>query len=803
MPYTVTIFKNIQATSTPFFIDVNKIFDRIRKCHSKELVKKIRKEPEKKARDIIKKDLPSICFSGRFKNRSIKGCLQHSGLICVDFDKYENETIYNEQREILKSDKYTFALFTSPSGNGLKVIVKIPAKIDEHTQRFKALQEYYKSPYFDITTQDISRVCYESIDSDIYINENSEEFTDIIKDEHFEIETRPPVLKLNSDIQIINKLQKWFDKKYTMGKGERNANLFKFASALNEFGITYNDAISHLNNYEASDFNRSEIERTVKSAYSNTTVHNTKYFEDNETKAQIKTQLKSGLSIEKVCKTFPEYSEEQIQQTAKELEAEATVLEFWNVSSKGKINVVVFKYKSFLEQNGYFKYCPKNSQQYHFVHIENSFIEATTTENIKDFVLNYLLNNNEYEVYEVMAKSPLYFRDDFLSLLASIADNFYKDTKEYAMLYYRNCAVKVYADKIKQIEYINLDGMVWKHHVIDRDFQNTKFEGCYLDKFCHLISGNDEQRKKSLKSAIGYLLHSYKTSANNTAIIFNDEKISDKPNGGSGKGLVCRAISEIKRTVIIDGKRFDPKATFTYQRVTPETQMLVFDDIKKNFDFEYLFSIITEGITVEKKNKDEIHIPIDKSPKIAITTNYTIPGDGGSFARRRHDIELSSHFNELHTPYDEFGILLYDDFDKLEWQRFDCFMIDCIQIFLKEGIVKCNYVNFKQKQLINDTSREFYEWVKTPESNVLTKVKLYRNELYDSFINFNIDSWSNEKYRPSKKSFKGYLDRLAFYFEMPIIHGRDQTGQWTIIDGTEDKTLENKYKPVKDLTLPF
>jgi len=41
-----------------------------------------------------------------------------------------------------------------------------------------------------------------------------------------------------------------------------------------------------------------------------------------------------------------------------------------------------------------------------------------------------------------------------------------------------------------------------------------------------------------------------------------------------------------------------------------------------------LFSVVTEGLTLEKKNKDAIKIPFSKSPKIAITTNYAIKGSG-------------------------------------------------------------------------------------------------------------------------------------------------------------------------------
>ena len=80
------------------------------------------------------------------------------------------------------------------------------------------------------------------------------------------------------------------------------------------------------------------------------------------------------------------------------------------------------------------------------------------------------------------------------------------------------------------------------------------------------------------------------------------------PEGGTGKGLLVNAVSNLKKVTILDGKTFDKNKSFAYQVVTTSTQILVFDDVKKNFDFEGLFSLITEGITLEKKNKDAINL---------------------------------------------------------------------------------------------------------------------------------------------------------------------------------------------------
>ena len=106
---------------------------------------------------------------------------EHSGIICLDFDGYESDKLLLEEKEKLTKDRYTFSVFVSPSGLGLKVLVKIPAEEENHKKFFNSLQSHFDSPYFDITCKNVSRVCYESYDPLIYINEQSSVFNQIVE----------------------------------------------------------------------------------------------------------------------------------------------------------------------------------------------------------------------------------------------------------------------------------------------------------------------------------------------------------------------------------------------------------------------------------------------------------------------------------------------------------------------------------------------------------------------------------------------------------------------------------------------
>jgi hypothetical protein len=233
-------------------------------------------------------------------------------------------------------------------------------------------------------------------------------------------------------------------------------------------------------------------------------------------------------------------------------------------------------------------------------------------------------------------------------------------------------------DEVKEIDYMNLNGFIWKNQIINRNYQKVDHHNAEYRRFIWLVAGQNKMRYNSFKSVIGFFLHSYKSAGKNRAVICNDEVISDNPNGGSGKGLFAQALGKMKNLSILDGKQFNFNKSFPFQTVGVDTQILDFDDVAKNFPFENMFSLVTEGITLEKKNKDAIHIPFADTPKILMSTNYTIGGIGGSFERRKFEIEFSSYFNVRYTPADEFGRQLFDDWDDDEWHVFDNYMIQCL-----------------------------------------------------------------------------------------------------------------------------
>ena len=100
MDTQITIFKNIKETETPFFKEVSFILKRIKEGKSKNLIKEIRKEKDKTARNELKKNLPAICFSGQFNKRSDSSLLEYSGIMCLDFDGYKKQKDMLQDKEM-------------------------------------------------------------------------------------------------------------------------------------------------------------------------------------------------------------------------------------------------------------------------------------------------------------------------------------------------------------------------------------------------------------------------------------------------------------------------------------------------------------------------------------------------------------------------------------------------------------------------------------------------------------------------------------------------------------------------------
>jgi len=197
---------------------------------------------QKKERNKIKKLLPYITPAGIFTERRNKCLVEKSGYAPIDIDYIEDVEKVKDQ---LSKDPYVSMAFISPSGAGIKVIIKIASDSD-YKLYVASFYDYLHTTYdikndtLDRSTHDIARACFLGYDPKAYLNLNAKVFNKIImvdapkkKDTSRSAKEYREVLKLlysGYDKQTIYKKMEEFDKWKTSPESYQNYTFQKAES---------------------------------------------------------------------------------------------------------------------------------------------------------------------------------------------------------------------------------------------------------------------------------------------------------------------------------------------------------------------------------------------------------------------------------------------------------------------------------------------------------------------------------------------------------------------------------------------
>lgn len=367
----------------------------------------------------------------------------------------------------------------------------------------------------------------------------------------------------------------------------------------------------------------------------------------------------------------------------------------------------------------------------------NEFDLSQTARNYIDAVAE---EHQVLPVLDSLHKNVRFFGKRNQYMLKELKLNFIRDTRSSSYLFFKNGIVEITADAIRLKSYENMDGCVWKKNIVDHEFTPLSYEELSANfDFFHFLQDitkvddteASENRFNSLFSVIGYLSHRYKDPTLTKAIILMDASPSESGNGGTGKTLVCIAIGYVRTMSTLDGKSFDQDRWFKYSSVRLGTNLILFDDVGKDFDFEKIYSLITTGLEVQRIGKDDIHFSYEDSPKVVLTTNYAIQGDGSSFKRRIYEFEISNTFNADYQPSDKYGKRFFEDWDEIEWNRFYNLITYAIQYYLQKGeLVESTPINIKLSKLKSQTNDDFVEFAK---ANIILGVRYDKNGLFQTF----------------------------------------------------------------------
>jgi hypothetical protein len=167
-----TRFKSLRNTKPECTQSLFSVLQEIASDKYRVQIEEIRSQ-EKPSKSPLKDRLPVFTPTGRFSYRSMAGLEEYNGLICLDIDGVENPEALKER---CKSLNWVYAAFVTPSGQGLKVMVKTHATKETYKQTEILVAEAFNEATGcsrDNHCKDIARIQFVSYDPNIYINENS------------------------------------------------------------------------------------------------------------------------------------------------------------------------------------------------------------------------------------------------------------------------------------------------------------------------------------------------------------------------------------------------------------------------------------------------------------------------------------------------------------------------------------------------------------------------------------------------------------------------------------------------------
>ncbi len=733
MEYMVSFFPNVSGKKIKD-VSIREVFNIIRTGVIRSHIEAIRGETDKKKREVLKRNTPSITLSGVFKEKhSISDFIEHSGLLQVDFDNVTNP---QEVKAILVHDPYTFSCFISPSGAGVKAIVKISRDRQQHERIFEGLSMYYCEIYkleMDKKCKDVSRLCFLSYDPEIFVNEQSlifnrvNETVDLSKDIDHSRKLIQDVEKVTcfieaSKMDITPNYDNWLKLGFALADG-LGINGLPIFQRLSRFYPGYNPAECEKQFHQCLKGNRNGI--TIKSFFQVAKDYGILINNSHKNKIRNNSDRKCCNETRKEVFYTPIYG--------KDIEGNSTI-------SDVKIN-----YRKFIELLYMFGFRRFDiEKQFIFVRIDKKIVHEVTIIQIQDYFISWLKSqphklefdvNRDFLIEKIYKSPSTYFCESKLSLLKSEEEIiFNSDTKTEGFVYYKNGYICCTSEVYKLYEYSSLKKYVWQTQILPRNFTYKEQQeremrnlGMFA-RFVYNVANKDIKRFGALCSILGYNLHSYH-DRKLKATILTDSKISDKPDGRTGKTLLCKSFSRIKNYCEINGKDFEPSNKHKYESANLDTQVVCLNDVRKNFDFENLYNDITEHLTINRKNQQ----PFNIKAKLLVTTNKTIPTEGASSKDRSIEFELSEHYSETYSPYDEFGQWFFSDWDENEWCEFDNFMMYCICLFLKNGIVEAPAINLNRRKLIDNTCPEFVEFI----SENIKKGGIEFNKEYDKKAMYN------------------------------------------------------------------
>ena len=467
---------------------------------------------------------------------------------------------------------------------------------------------------------------------------------------------------------------------------------------------------------------------------------------------------------------------------------------FWYMNKKGEVFIKQNELYKLLEAKGFYNTTLYGAKI--LVRIVDNIINKVESADIRNAVMNEFmadlpefLNGFDKAILEEKLRQGIgqYLSEPKIETLKQVKLNFYRDKAGTTALFFKNGFVEITGSGFTLKPYSELNGYIWRDSIIDHEIditENINNDICKYQQFLRNVCTNpdtmffDSARHKALLTVHGYLLHRYNDPAYPKAVIFSDGNLEEESNGRTGKSLICKAIGKIRKIRDVKGRRANLDSQFALQNITIDTELIVFDDIKKNFNFELFFGDIIDGYTIEYKKIHSFQFSRETNPKTIITTNYSVKGTGASHNGRKYEIELLPYYNDNFTPAQDLGGKFFE-WSKEQWNNFYCFMFTCSQQYHKAGdkMLEYNSDTLELKKLQVEIGQDFIDFADNLPRNefiisgfIIEKYKKTLSDKGKSFVSEKTFGNNLKKYCKNKgieleKKQVGEYRQLHYYLK--------------------------------------
>jgi len=375
----------------------------------------------------------------------------------IDIDGLKDEEI-ELLKQKMQQNPSIYSYFLSPSGNGLKVILRFAETITDSNQFSENYKHYAKwfEGEFDVKTDktsDAARACFFSSDPELYFNVEAERIAVV---ESAPTQPNTPKRKTSSKTEPkANKVS-----------APKSSNLLKPQSTGDRHGAL-----------------TSAIGRFIKLGMNQEDIRD--------------------IALAMNSQNVPPKPESVIVSTVNDLISRYGNVEgpFWLIRSN-KVEIFTAKFVDFLTSNGFAKVY--YDRAYIYVRINENIAEEIIATNIKDFVLDFINPiDGDSSFYKddireiILNRVAKYFSDQLLSSVKPENLNIKSGDRETGYVYFDNGFVV--AKKGMNLElnsYATLTGPIWKSRIIKREFQNieVKYIQSEYEQFLWNTVRGDEDR---------------------------------------------------------------------------------------------------------------------------------------------------------------------------------------------------------------------------------------------------------------------------------------------------------------------